>query len=176
MVVCSKEAGATYGRCSNWMACNPAGNTCKLDSVSCSQEAVCCAGNTQVADTCQLDALGIPRCALADGQDCTDPTSYEGMACASSADCCGLPCVPDSGGGFVCGATCVDEGQVCTTSSDCCSGLQCNIPTGETSGTCGMDPGGSDCAEVGQLCDAMNPCCNDVECNSKGYCGTIVID
>ena len=44
-------------------------------------------------DTCHQDSLGIPRCGVGVGIDCTDPSTKVGMACASSADCCGLPCV-----------------------------------------------------------------------------------
>jgi hypothetical protein len=40
-VVCSKLPGATAGRCANWNQCNPAGNTCRLEAIECSQEARC---------------------------------------------------------------------------------------------------------------------------------------
>jgi hypothetical protein len=169
-VVCAKEEGASVGRCSNWSMCNPAGNTCKLDSLSCSQEAVCCSGNTQVAGTCAADSLGIPRCTVEGGDlECTDPTALAGQACSSSADCCGLPCAPNGDGAFVCGGTCVGDGGNCSTTADCCSGLACE------NGTCGTSGNEELCAEIGQACDAETPCCNNVECNAEGVCGVVIV-
>ena len=181
-VVCSKLPGATAVRCANWNQCNPAGNTCRLEAIECSQEARCCSGNAINEDSCHLDALGIPRCTIAGGgPDCSDPDALAGSECASSADCCGLPCVPSSGPepGFVCGGACVLDGGDCTTTSDCCSGLICEIPSGQSSGTCGTpsgDPPGDDvCAEFGQACGPEIQCCNNVECNEAGTCGVEVI-
>jgi len=180
-VVCSKSPGATIGRCANWNQCNPAGNTCRLATIECSQEARCCSGNAINEETCHPDALGIPRCTIAvGGPDCTDPSALAGNECASSADCCGLPCVPNPEGGFVCGGACVPDGGDCSTTSDCCSGLICEIPSGQSSGTCGTPsedppPGEDVCAEFGQACGPDIQCCNNVECNEAGTCGVQVI-
>ena len=98
------------------------------------------------------DNLGIPRCLTAE-IDCT--ISHTGDPCATSADCCGLPCTPDSTGTLVCNGTCIGQEGACTTSADCCSGLPCE------NGYCG--PMG-ECAEYGQSCTEAADCCNDLPC------------
>lgn len=183
-VTCSKASGATVGRCDNGNACSPAGAICRLQSQSCNANANCCAGNVLQKNTCKQDSLGIPRC-LAAEVDCTaDPSTFAGKACASSADCCNLPCVPNPAGTppFVCvTAKCVPSAGACTTTADCCSGLPCVIAPGATSGVCGSStggtppPGGStpppatNCAAYGQQCTAAGDCCNNVPC-TNGYC------
>jgi hypothetical protein len=123
-IVCSKSGDSPIGRCDNGMACTPAGGICRLATVECNANANCCAGNTVTSDppTCRQDNLGIPRCLAAPG-DCSDPESLVGEACASSADCCNLPCVPNPDGDdppFVCGGECVPAGGDCTVTADCC--------------------------------------------------------
>jgi hypothetical protein len=88
--------------------------------------------------------------------------------------------VPNPDGGFVCGGACVVDGESCSTTADCCSGLVCEIPSGQSSGTCGSssdDPPGNDdvCAEFGQACGPGIQCCNNVVCNEAGTCGVEVI-
>jgi hypothetical protein len=170
--MCRKEPGMSVGRCDNGNSCSPAGAICRLQSISCNANANCCAGNVLQFDTCHQDALGIPRCGVGVGVDCDDPQSHVGEACASSADCCGLPCVPVPGSefSFVCGAACVPQGGTCTTSTDCCMGLPCNIPGGETTGTCGAPQG---CAEYGQTCTTSADCCNGLPCE-MGVCTAII--
>jgi hypothetical protein len=199
MITCNKEDGADVGRCNNGNSCTPAGGICRLADVSCNANANCCAGNTVTSDppTCKQDNLGIPRC-LAAGIDCTDPTNFIGQACASSADCCNLPCVPNPDGDppFVCGGdSCVAAGGACTTTADCCRGLPCTILPGATSGICGgvpdMDGGvgtggtgsggttgtggtptggtGGGCSAYGQGCETVDDCCNAVPC-TNGFC------
>jgi hypothetical protein len=111
---------------------------------------------------------------LSEPPDCQDPSIYEGQECATSADCCGLPCTPNSSGEdapLVCGgAQCVDSGGVCTTASDCCSGLACELEPGSTSGVCSTDSG---CAQYGQTCETAEDCCNQVPCTG-GLCEVIV--
>jgi hypothetical protein len=132
--------------------------------------------------TCKQDNLGIPRCLGAE-VDCTDPTNYIGQACATSADCCNLPCVPNPAGDppFVCGGDeCVPVDGACTTNADCCSLSMCVIQPGSTSGTCGTPPPGGEggaggggptgtCAEYGQTCMTNDDCCGVVPC-SGGLC------
>jgi hypothetical protein len=174
-VTCSKQAGATIGRCDNGNVCSPAGDTCKIKGDSCNADANCCAGNINTYDTCHKDALGVPRCGELN-LDCTDPSSKIGMACGSSADCCGLPCAPDGTGAYKCGATCVPEGGTCTTGTDCCAGLPCTVPAGSTMGTCGAPQG---CIGYGQACDPAAPmCCDNVSCietNGVYTCGVIIL-
>jgi hypothetical protein len=137
------------GRCDNGNACRPAGAICKLATTSCNAENNCCSGNVnQNPYVCQQDILGIPRCTMT-GKPCDDAGIKTGQACATSADCCGLPCVPNPSytpdGGlppFVCGGICVPNGGACTTSADCCPGLPCTIPPGSTRGICGTPPVG----------------------------------
>jgi hypothetical protein len=164
-VRCRKEGTNPAGRCDNGNTCSPAGAICRLQDNECNANANCCAGNVLNFDTCHQDNLGIPRC-LAAEIDCTDPSEYEGQPCATSADCCGLPCTPVPGSEFdlVCGAGCQDTGATCTSDADCCSGLPC------TDGLCGP-PG--ECAAYGQACDDQNPCCTNLDCIG-GICDVIV--
>jgi hypothetical protein len=174
-VMCRKEPGHDIGRCDHGNACAPAGDICRLASTSCNDTDRCCAGNVQNnPEVCQQDKLGIPRCAIGPSTDCTDPASKTGQACASSADCCGNPCVyvPGSELGYVCGSGCVAQGGACTTTADCCAGLPCNIPTGSTQGTCGTTQG---CSDYGQACDAQHTCCNSVPCMNGVCTGGIIL-
>lgn len=174
MITCSKVGDNPVGRCDAGNACTPAGGICRLQTSSCNENANCCSGNTLQFDTCALDNLGIPRC-LAAEIDCTDPSSYEGMDCATSADCCGLPCTPSGSGEFpplVCGGEqCVPAGGVCTNAADCCAGLPCEQPPGSTTGYCGDTP--EECSSFGQSCTVTADCCNGVECIDN-TCGVIV--
>ncbi len=181
-VTCAKEGGAALGRCTNGNACTPAGGICRLQTTECNANANCCAGNVLQKNTCKQDSLGIPRCLIAE-IDCTNPSAFSGKACASSADCCGLPCTPNPSGNpaFVCNGSatkCVDTGGSCTTSADCCSGLPCVLPPGSSSGTCGAatppPDGGTLCAAVGQQCSASTPCCNGIPCEN-GVCTPPVV-
>lgn len=180
-VKCSKGAGEPVGRCDNGTACRPAGAVCKLATSSCNAENNCCSGNVNTDPTvCQQDLLGIPRCTEV---DCSDGGSMAGQPCATSADCCGLPCLPnknagDGGTPFICGDSCVPSGGPCTTDADCCAGLPCKAPPGSTQGTCGeidIPDAGTDagtCALWGQDCTSDADCCNQVPCfNNK--CGII---
>jgi hypothetical protein len=178
-VMCRKEPGFNVGRCDNGNACAPAGAICRLQDVQCNATATCCSGNAIQDGVCQQDALGIPRCGVAQCDmandptcGCTDPQAKVGMACASSADCCGLPCVyvPGSELGYVCGASCVMSGGECTTTADCCSGLPCNIAPGSATGTCGTTQG---CADYGQSCTSLM-CCNGLPC-TDGVCQGIIL-
>jgi hypothetical protein len=172
MVTCSKVGDNPIGRCDAGNACTPAGGICRLQTESCNENANCCAGNVLQFDTCKRDSLGIPRCLGAE-IDCTNPEDYLGEPCATSADCCGLPCTPMGSGEFpplVCGGTCVEEGGSCTTTADCCSGLPCELEPGSTSGTCGPM---QDCAEIGQTCLEDADCCGDVNC-IDGFCAIII--
>src|SRR5262252_7298654 len=146
---CSKaNASDPVGRCDNGNACRPAGAICKLATTSCNAENNCCSGNVnQNPFVCQQDVLGIPRCTMA-GTSCADAGSKAGQACATGADCCGLPCVPnpsfmpnDAGvPPFICGGICVGFGGACSTTADCCPGLPCVAAPGSARGTCGDRP------------------------------------
>jgi hypothetical protein len=144
-ITCSKSGSDPVGRCDNGQACNPAGAICKLWGESCSAADNCCAGNVnQHHDVCLQDSLGIPRCRTATTA-CSDAESYQGKACASSADCCGLACIPnanpgDGGSPLICGSTCVPKGGACTNDSDCCPGLPCVALPGTWQGICGYVP------------------------------------
>jgi hypothetical protein len=168
-VKCQKKDGNPVGRCDSGNSCTPAGGICRLQTSSCSANANCCAGNTLNNDTCRKDALGIPRC-LYQPVDCTDPTTKIGEACASSADCCGLPCVDVPGMGLICAGDCVQTGDSCTTSADCCTTLPCVVPPGSTSGTCGLTIG---CADFGQSCTMNSDCCNGLPCHD-GKCQAVI--
>jgi hypothetical protein len=172
---CQKSGTNVVGKCDNGNKCAPAGGICRLQTNSCNATDNCCAGNVQNYDTCKQDNLGIPRC-LAALIDCTDPTQYQGKACASSADCCNLPCVPNPAGTppFICGSACVQAGGACTTTADCCAGIACYVPQGSAVGICGGGPSpdagvpdsGPNCADYGQGCTTGADCCNGVPCTA----------
>ena len=185
-VTCSKASPtAEYGRCDNGGACREPGSICKPADYSCNAENNCCEHaslpssycNSNPENCCRRDALGIPRC-LIKPVDCTTPPPA-GTVCATSADCCGNPCV-----GNVCGAptTCAPRGGECTTTADCCSGIPCIAPPGSTKGYCGggvlpdggvtSDGGGTGggtppCALFGQMCTSSGQCCNGVPCTDS---------
>lgn len=194
-VTCSKaSATAEFGRCDNGGACREPGSICKPgDGDSCSAENNCCDPvgesanfcNSNPENCCNKDALGIPRC-LIKPVNCTTPPAA-GTVCATSADCCGNPCVNN-----MCGAasSCVAQGGACTTVSDCCPGLPCVQAPGSIQGICGGtllgDGGVSDagtstdagagtdsgtplCALYGQICAVAGDCCNGVPCTT-GRC------
>lgn len=194
-VKCSKSsADQPVGRCDNGTACRAAGSVCKLADYSCNAENDCCAGNVnKKPNACKRDMLGIPRCTLSD-KPCDPDGNYKGIACSSSADCCGLPCVPNTnpeGPAFVCGADdCIPKDGACTTDADCCFALPCVIPPGKDHGVCGYGviippadggvpdgstpdggkpDGGTTCAYYGQQCETSEDCCNEVPCTG-GRC------
>lgn len=214
-VVCRKtNASQAFGRCDNGQSCTPGGSICKATdagSGNCGNNNNCCepliwadggafTGGSSFCNSgsncCRQDALGIPRCLTVAG-DCSTNPPPAGTACASSADCCGKPCV-----GGKCQGTCIGQGGGCTTNADCCPGLPCVLPVGSTKGTCGgfilpdgsvsdappppPDGGNSDagdaatdagdaatdakiCSLYGQTCTATGDCCNSVPCTG-GTC------
>jgi hypothetical protein len=163
-VHCSISPGFTVGRCDQGNVCAPAGDICKLATNSCNDTDRCCAGTVQThPDVCRKDNLGIPRCGADSTIDCTDPSSHVGEVCATSADCCGLPCTGSPEVGFFCQGGCQNPGSGCTTDADCCSGSPCVIPGGQTTGTCG-DVG--TCSAYGQACDATHMCCSGLTCDA----------
>lgn len=194
---CNKPAGAEFGRCNNGGACREPGSICKAGGFdSCSAENNCCesfgqpAGNCNNTpeNCCKQDALGIPRC-LVSYIDCTAAIPPAGTACATSADCCGNPCINNQ----CIGTTCVPKGGECTSNADCCPGLPCTTLPGSTKGICGgvlvdggVQPppdggadagpdgggegdGGVPCSLYGQTCNDTADCCNGVPCTS-GRC------
>jgi hypothetical protein len=203
-VTCSKaDPKQEYGRCDNGMSCREPGSICKPSNESCSAENNCCEPNgapnssycnSNPDNCCRRDALGIPR-GLLNANDCAAPVA-PGTSCATSADCCGKPCVGDK-----CLGACVNQDGKCTTHADCCSGLPCVIATGETEGICGgsflpdggVGTGGNDagtppadggtsgdagtvppsCALYGQTCTSNGDCCDGVPCSS-GVCRYVI--
>lgn len=139
------------GRCDNGQACNPVGNICGRQTLSCGFRAGgdggggvnasenCCDGKKEV---CKCDSAGIPRCfgggsaSCPNGYDPTDPNCCiaQGSPCQFSDQCCGgIPCVPpgDGGAGLFCDKpSCQPIGTTCTPGQDagpssCCAGTQC---------------------------------------------------
>jgi hypothetical protein len=193
-VSCSKATPTSeFGRCDNGGACREPGSICKTgDGDSCSAENNCCEHSSLPANycndhpenCCNKDALGIPRC-LIKPVDCTGAAPPAGTVCATSADCCGNPCINNKCGGD---GSCVPKGDGCTTSADCCAGIQCVQAPGSAKGVCGGSllpdggvsdagggstggdlPDGGNCALYGQICNADGDCCNGVPCTS-GRC------
>ncbi|HVJ94131.1 MAG TPA: hypothetical protein VM580_30290, partial [Labilithrix sp.] len=175
--------------------CSPPGAVCKIDKEACGVNNRCCEpvefadGGKVPSNFCQnnpdnccgKDALGIPRC-RANFLECDKPLPPN-TVCASSADCCGNPCIDNK-----CATTeCAPRGSACTIAADCCAGLPCTIPAGSTDGVCGGSvlpdggvtdagtstpgnlPDGGTCALYGQLCSGNADCCSGVPCTS-GRC------
>lgn len=192
-VTCDKPDGAEFGRCNNGGACREPGSICKVGGpLSCSAENNCCETigtpnsncNSHPEECCAQDALGIPRCLVHYVGDCSTPVAA-GTTCATSADCCGSPCVDNK-----CGAAgaCVPTGGACTTNADCCAGVTCAAAPGSSSGICGgtvtadggvIDAGATvdagSCALYGQICGDSTDCCSNVPCTKaigaeKGTC------
>jgi hypothetical protein len=196
-VHCSKASSTQeFGRCDNGTACREPGSICKPANYSCNAENNCCDPvgqpsnycNNNPENCCRRDSLGIPRC-LVKPVDCAGAPPAAGTVCATSADCCGAPCVANQ-----CGAvgSCVPAAGACTSSADCCPGLPCAIPPGGSKGFCGgsvlpdggvsADGGGAPvttdggtagdggiCALYGQQCAQASDCCAAVPC-TNGSC------
>jgi hypothetical protein len=147
-VTCQKSGTSPLGVCTYVSTvCSSAGQLCKPGkgtvggAQSCSTKDDCCAGNDNQYPTCQIDQNGIPRCTIRSDLDCSTKPPLTGTACASSADCCGGPCIKNPSGdspAFICGtAACRQQSNSCTSTADCCSGLPCAIPEGASTGICG---------------------------------------
>jgi len=204
-VTCAKSSPSQeLGRCDNGGACREPGSICKAGGfASCSAENNCCEPhfvdggtvgssycNSDPANCCRQDALGIPRCLMVASNCATNPPPA-GTTCATSADCCGKPCVNNK-----CDGACVQKGGACTTTADCCTGITCTLPPGGSLGICGGTvlsdggvtdagadtgtgggtdggnlPDGGTCALYGQVCSGSGSgnCCNAVPCIS-GTC------
>lgn len=199
-VSCAKASPTQeFGRCNNGGSCREPGSICKPAGYQCSAENNCCEDltslpssycNSNPENCCRRDALGIPRC-LVKPNDCSAPVAA-GTVCATSADCCGKPCVDNQ-----CVGECVPNAGACTTTADCCAGLPCVVPAGSGKGICGgtllpdggvaptdggviTDDGGAgadggagtdggQCAFFGQACNVSEDCCNSVPC-TNGSC------
>jgi hypothetical protein len=188
-VTCEIAAGKAIGICRNPTGCNPQGNVCHFQNYACSISSArndCC-GAPGNSGACQLDPLGVPRCA-----GLGDVCRQAGATCSSEADCCNrTPCVADASGMLHCkepsdaGSACSVQGGPCTINGDCCVGNLCNRPLGSTSGTCGpytppppsSDAGtpagdsgstsydaGTTCALYGQSCKVGSDCCGGIPC------------
>lgn len=180
---CAKAGADKLGRCEQvGAACHAAGSLCGVTGSACGGDASCCSGST--ADSCRHDLLGTLRCTLT-AETCLTRPSRVGDACASSADCCGSPCVPaspDAGApsgdagvvtGLVCAAGCVAKAGACTATADCCTGFECAVAPGKTTGTCVGGRGGNPaaCAFAGQPCKDTTCCSSDLLCNpGSGRC------
>ena len=185
----------TFGRCESAQCLQP-GTVCKAPVGACGGTSNnCCeprdqdggaVGNSFCNSTpeacCSRDALGIPRC-RAVGFVCGDGgTVAAGQLCATSADCCGKPCLLNK-----CEGACVPKGGGCTVNADCCSPQPCVVPTGSTKGICGgvllsdggvtppPDGGSTDagtpsdagtCSLYGQSCAVSANCCSGVPCTN----------
>mgnify|MGYP000861802475 CR=1 FL=1 len=185
---CEKPVGAAFGRCNNGGSCREPGSICKAGGFdSCSAENNCCESfnqpsgncNNTPENCCKQDALGIPRCLVA-YLNCDAGLPDAGSSCATSADCCGNPCINHQ----CAGTACIPSGGTCTTNADCCAGVPCAVPAGSTAGICGgtigqdggvipPSDGGVDagdagsCALYGQQCVTGADCCNGVPCTSN---------
>ncbi len=199
-VTCRKDVSTQeFGLCDKGEACTEPGTICGKPAGGgvCNASNGCCDPVGYASNYCQnnpekccaRDSLGVPRCTIKP-LDCVGARPAAGTVCATSADCCGAPCVNN-----LCGAqgSCVPSGNGCTANADCCAGTTCAIPTGSTKGVCGgttladggvstTDGGGAVtttdggtagdggvCALYGQSCAQASDCCSKVPCTS-GTC------
>jgi len=195
---CVKDsASQEFGLCGKGNSCREPGSVCgkalEADGTTigvCNAANNCCEKNTggpsecnsSPEKCCRRDAIGVPRCIIDKNLDCTAAPPPAGTVCATSADCCGRPCVNN-----VCLGACVSLAGSCTANADCCSGLPCAIPAGSTKGTCGGTPlpdggvgaptdgggvvtqDGGACSLYGQICTQSSSCCSGVPC-TNGTC------
>jgi hypothetical protein len=156
--------------------CDPEGDVCGIHPAqACGTNARedCCDCMPPKFNCCKLDKEGVPRCFGGSTTQC--PSGYNGQPgcciatgqqCTFSSECCnGAPCLPDSTGVLRCGTSCSNSTGACTSNADCCSGLLCNIPPGQTAGSCAATPPppgdmGSSCSYSGQSCSATQACCS----------------
>jgi hypothetical protein len=202
-VHCRKDVSTQeFGLCDKGTACTEPGTICEFPAGGgvCNASNACCDPVGFAPNYCQndptkccgRDALGVPRC-LIKPVDCSGAKPAPGTVCATSADCCGNPCINN-----VCLGTCVGSGGSCTVNADCCAGLPCAIAPGSIKGICGgtlladggvidgggtvttqdggtadsgsVDSGGgSVCASYGQACAQASDCCSAVPCTG-GTC------
>lgn len=193
---CDVAAGDSFGRCA-FLQCLRPGDVCKAISGVCGGTSNnCCEGifpdgglpgpnycNSGSEECCSRDALGIPRCRAVNFRCVEGQTVPAGQLCATSADCCGKPCVDNK-----CQSSCVPKNGACTVTADCCSGVECVFPTGSTDGICGgtlLEDGGvtttedastdagtdssttqdaTTCSLYGQTCTVSSNCCDGVPC------------
>jgi hypothetical protein len=195
------SASQEFGVCGKGNSCKEPGSICgkalEADGTAtvttCSTANNCCElnlpgpnCNNTPENCCRRDALGVPRCIINKNLDCTNGMKPPaGTVCATSADCCGNPCVNNK-----CLGTCVAKAGVCTSNADCCSPSPCVIPAGSLQGICGGTPlpdggvappsdGGTtpppdagtpgNCALYGQMCTQSSQCCSGVPCTG-GTC------
>lgn len=171
--------GAGVLRCSPASACKPNAATCSGTSdTSCCEGLSCVNGGggfrctpppptgacTPAGGTCGGD--GPDCCAGA----CVEGSCVEcaplGNACSADAQCCSGTC--DAG---FCRTPCVDlVGGSCTVDADCCSALRCDVPPGETGGTCQARTTTPSCAPTRGACSASTPCCDSAETCVGGSC------
>lgn len=207
---CEIASGDTRGRCESAQCLRP-GAVCKAPVGACGGTSNNCC-ESQFADggapnngfcndnpeaCCSRDALGIPRCRAVNFVCQDGGTVPAGQLCATSADCCGSPCIDNK-----CQAkgSCQQQGNSCTNAADCCTGLPCVQVPGSTKGYCGgtllpdggviPDSGtsssssssssssgsstsssssGGTCGLYGQTCAQNSDCCNGVPCTA-GRC------
>jgi hypothetical protein len=182
-----KEPGSICGKAleingtvSDVAVCSAANNCC--ETVTQGDPQIC---NSSPENCCRRDALGVPRCIIDKHLDCNTAVITAATVCATSADCCGKPCVANK-----CSTTCIPSGGTCSATADCCAGLPCTIPSGSSKGICGgtalpdggvggpgdgggvitQDGGtagdGGTCALYGQACTSgsTTECCSGVPC------------
>ena len=157
-VTCMLAPGYPVGYCSGPNGCRPLGDTCHYLNYTCGNSSKaddCCAVPNPSNKICELDPLGVPRCAVS---TCVGA----GQACSNSLDCCTAggttcgspdggvatgctPCIPGPNGTLVCaalnpdgGVDCRQGGQTCTINADCCAGEMCVVPPGGTQGLCSV--------------------------------------
>jgi hypothetical protein len=160
-------------------SCMPEGSICSVGSAPTVDP--CCEGTscrdipelgwacTDVIGDCALQGQACgganPSCCFGSCESgtCGAACAPNGDACTSASQCCSSTC----SGGF-CVPSCQDATESCTVNDDCCAELTCDIPAGETSGTCSSGDI-STCAQTGSSC-LTKLCCNSDDTCSSGIC------
>lgn len=148
------------------MLCDSGRCTCRAEGRSCREDNECCAGLACQSGACRRVAIDggtsddagigidLPRIdgAISDGGMCI----AAGQACVQgSSTCCGDYSCAQEPAGTLC---CHPAMGSCRNSLDCCGQMLCNVPSGQTTGSCV-------CRRRNEVCLDNLDCCGGATCN-----------
>lgn len=144
--------------------CQPLGATCDIGDAGCCSGYECLGSGELGSAACQIPptasdgggTVGDDGGTGADGGG-GSTCKPNGSTCATSTDCCSTIC---DNGTCQTPVSCQPEGSICTASSDCCTGFACNVPSGQSTGTCQQ----ASCPSAGQACSPASGCCSGLLC------------
>jgi len=150
------------------------GTTCTLLGTTCTSDSECCDGATcyhpeGAGAFCANVSAPPPDGGTADGGTPDGGTGADagvpganGDPCTVAGDCASNICTSN-----VCTApptaTCGGVEAPCTATADCCVGTYCQVPSGQSVGSCATGPS---CPSLGQPCSTASACCSGLTCSS----------